>query len=1034
MAENDWLIGLSAGLDEGKSRNQLNADIKILSKNLDKLELLAEIKPGQINELKKNLKGLEVELSNVIVKDSVVKGLVGKINNELQKVKIGKISIDNQGAQIGKQISQDINKELTESENRIEKFRKSLRNIDMKDNNINAVVNDLKNLDVQITKLSQSVSEVESKTGKKKRLNVEVEGLDKMGQAVKFVRTWDTESMDLIKALQNVSSAEQKSTQKIVDSQEKIKNAYAARKRELEKIKSVDLSKNAKYPVDPNNSEIASALNAAEKAMSGLKNAGADAFVEINNRAKDTIANLQNVITNIKNANYVATSLRTKDISTVRGIEQNKASAFFDEVSKSPLADKMYDESKNQTIKERAEELQKAINNAFDSEKITKFLNNLDLLKTKFKALNDIENSNSKATGLEAKSSALKTQIKAFESLNPKAKELKITIGGVDVSLESLASKLENVKSNADYSSLKSQFGALKTEAENLGLIAESDTAKFEKMLKAANAAQTTNKFGGAMTGVAKSYDNLGDSLKTEELKNDYNELIRLASEFNAIADDKEKVTAYEQLDTLLKKVKNDIKEASLGQPKFVSDSRRLTLANTIEAWNQKNTAASKSVIRANEEYIRSLRDLNTQMEQMKFDRINDGFKRNENTMRGLGRLGASFRNQLSQAAGTFTQWLSVSSAVMLAVSKFKEATNELKEVNTYLVEISKANDRLSKSQLEMIGKNSFGTASKYGKKASDYLSGVQEMSRAGYENAEAMGELSVKSQGAGDMTDEVANKFIVAADKAYKLNGSVTALTKVMDGINNITNHNAINMTELSEGFSVVGSTAASFGVKANELAAALGTMGASTQQAGSEVSRAFRAILLNIRQVSDEEEGINAEGLTKYENACKALGVSLKETKNGVNELRDPMEVLEELSKSYVKLSDTDIRKVNLLNSVGGKLRSTQLDALLRGWEDYKKMLKEFDEGSGSMDVEAKKTANSREGSLKRLSNTWTETIGNIEDSDGVIATVNALNTLLSVVKDLTSALGSFGTFGAIGGMFLNKKLGRNIALTLA
>ena len=86
---------------------------------------------------------------------------------------------------------------------------------------------------------------------------------------------------------------------------------------------------------------------------------------------------------------------------------------------------------------------------------------------------------------------------------------------------------------------------------------------------------------------------------------------------------------------------------------------------------------------------------------------------------------------------------------------------------------------------------------------------------------------------------------------------------------INYITNHNAVNMSELSEGFSIVASTAASFGIQADQLTAALGTMSAVTQQSGSEVARAFKAILLNIRQVSDEEEGIDAEGLTKYEAA---------------------------------------------------------------------------------------------------------------------------------------------------------------------
>ena len=130
---------------------------------------------------------------------------------------------------------------------------------------------------------------------------------------------------------------------------------------------------------------------------------------------------------------------------------------------------------------------------------------------------------------------------------------------------------------------------------------------------------------------------------------------------------------------------------------------------------------------------------------------------------------------------------------------------------------------------------------------------------------------------------------------------------------------------------------------------------MAATTQQSGSEVARAFRAILLNIRQVSDEEESIDAEGLTKYEKACNALGVSLKEVKDGVLQLRDPMQVLKELSIEYNKLSETDLKRTNLLNSVGGKLRSTQLDALLRQWSMYEEMLQQYETGSGSMAREA-------------------------------------------------------------------------------
>ncbi|MDE6924178.1 MAG: hypothetical protein K2P59_02805, partial [Acetatifactor sp.] len=61
--------------------------------------------------------------------------------------------------------------------------------------------------------------------------------------------------------------------------------------------------------------------------------------------------------------------------------------------------------------------------------------------------------------------------------------------------------------------------------------------------------------------------------------------------------------------------------------------------------------------------------------------------------------------------------------------------------------------------------------------------------------------------------------------------------------------------------------------------------------------------------------------------------------------------------------------------------------------------------------------KTTNSWEGSLNRLSNTWTETVGNLADSDAIVAAINSLNGLLSAVNSLTAGLGLLGTTALSG-----------------
>lgn len=498
------------------------------------------------------------------------------------------------------------------------------------------------------------------------------------------------------------------------------------------------------------------------------------------------------------------------------------------------------------------------------------------------------------------------------------------------------------------------------------------------------------------------------------------------STNYNSINEKNQAIlSADEKRSTALNQVKNAYEDAKLAYDKYmqpVSNEKATSLINRINTFLSKNTKITKDARIELEGFVQELGRGDTTLNR--WNQINGTLKKTENSMRGLHRLGASLKEQMSQAAQSFTQWLSISSAVMLIVSKTRNAISELKEINTLLTEISKANDKLSKSDLNKIGNNSFDIASKYGKNATDYLSGVQEASRAGYENAEAIAELSVAAQGAGDMTDELANKYIIATDKAYKLGGSVEKLTEVLDGSNYITNHNAVNMTELAEAMSIVGSTAASFGVEANETTAVLGTMIATTQQSGSEMARAFRAILLNIRQVSDEEEGIDAEGLTKYEKACNALGVSLKETKDGILQTRDAMEVLRDLSVEYNQLEENDLRRTDLLNSVGGKLRANALDAILKNFDMYSKMLDEYAQGTGSMAVEAEKTANSWEGSMNRLGNTWKDTVENIADSDAIITIINCLNILLSVVNNVTDKLGSLGTIGLGAGLFAGFK----------
>lgn len=564
--------------------------------------------------------------------------------------------------------------------------------------------------------------------------------------------------------------------------------------------------------------------------------------------------------------------------------------------------------------------------------------------------------------------------------------------------------------------SFKEQISSLTTEAKQLSQIHEIQLS----MDNGHGASEYQNR----INAVTASLDKYG--VEAEEAKNITSSLQSTFDSMKGMSG-QELVDQADKLEQEFKAVKASVEQAKIAYDKYmqpVSNEKATSLINRINTFLSKNTRITNDAKIALQGYADELgRGVNLS----RWNEINGKLKETENSMRGLHRLGASLKDQMSQAAQSFTQWLSVSSVVMLLVSKIKNAITELKEVNSIMTEISKTADQLSKADLSKVEDTSYKTASKYGKKASNYLTGVQEMYRAGYENAEDLAELSTLAQAAGDMQADLANDYLIATDAAYKLKGNTEALNDVLDGQNYITNRNALSMQDLAEATKIAASQSASSGIAIDQATAAMGTMIATTRQGGDVAARAWKGILMNIQQVEGEvEDGeiIDAESLSKYEKACEALGVSLKEVKDGVISLRDPMQILKELSEAYTALDESDARRANLISAVGGKYRGNQLNALLENWSLYEKMLKDYAEGSGSALEEAMKSANNWEGSMSRLGNTFTKVVNNIVKSDAVIAGANGLNSLLSVIDKVTSKLGSLGTIGLGAGLFAGVK----------
>lgn len=652
---------------------------------------------------------------------------------------------------------------------------------------------------------------------------------------------------------------------------------------------------------------------------------------------------------------------------------------------------------------------------------ITKGASTQDTISNAKNALNELF---AKTAGMEEDTA---NRVKrAVEDTTGALQRFYVQVERGDKSVETLTYALNEQGNAYEY------LGKTIREADNSTAFRHEDTSfQWKKQSEDLQAfISNAEKAGAASTVLEKDIANLkaklaqgGDTSAMNSFLDDFDIAKAKFKSFNA---EVRKDNAITNFNNKIKKLSTDMNAYAATNQRAVESTKKMTSGTTFaDEWVRLTGLMAKGANLTDTE----LRNLIADMAVFKKESKSAGLE------------GASAFERFANSFKVISTYISANQIINRVISQIREGITELKEIDNILTEISKTSDRTSES-LRRLGESSFDVASNYGRTASDYLLGVQEMSRAGFGElqSEQLAELSLRAQAAGDMTAEMANQYIIATNAAYALAGNEDKLNQVLDSQNYITNHNAVNMENLAQATKIAASQASASGVAIDELTAAVGTMVAVTQQGGDQAGRAFKGILMNIQQVKasaadigDGGEDITAESLSKYEKATAALGVSLKEVRNGTLQLREPMEVLRDLSEAVRKESEGSIKVANLISAVGGKFRGNQLIALLQNWETYEKMLSEFnsDNAIGSAMDEAEKSANNWAGSINKVKNSWAELTSKFADSDNMISVINSVNAIIQSLGD-SATTGALKTLSdAFAGIFkavsvLTDKLG--------
>lgn len=350
----------------------------------------------------------------------------------------------------------------------------------------------------------------------------------------------------------------------------------------LNSIKSDYSDKNAAKPI--NNTESLNLLNERynkiTQSIEKLKTADNSTFATTKANIDSEIKALSQLVAQRRNLEYVATSLRTKDFATVKETELQKFAEFETKVKSSSQVFSV--------IKSDLEGLRQQLNNAFNKESLTAYLNQLSVVDAKVKAISqEFKNLQNVKTNITNKIKSLNalgnngvlvknqsdTQVQAayqeIDRLRSSYEKLLNLIRGGNLSNSDLT-KLQNeavsldtafnnltMKTTALQTTLKQDSGAVVLKNRYETLINTID-AYMDANNRAANATAKNGKTYAQIASEIKSglqQALSSGSIDARGLETARNQFARLRSEIKAVG--KEGQTAFTRLWNGVKKFSN---------------------------------------------------------------------------------------------------------------------------------------------------------------------------------------------------------------------------------------------------------------------------------------------------------------------------------------------------------------------------------------------------------------------------------------------------------------------------------------------
>lgn len=398
MADNfdNYSMKVQARVDM-PSNKDIDAQIRKLEKSISKLKVSGQFDDTALKNLTNQLNNLKSTISTANFSPTALTELTNQVNRALQNIQISNIKVGNQAQQVGQQIGNNIGQQITQSissaiqkgtmkvkiADDIKDLSKYIPNGKLLQNDVaKQALKDFQALGVGIVTVKEEMKNIDGKnllngfTINIKNAKGEVESLryaltdieGKTGKMFQYVGGSINDN-GVIKQL-NTISAKADSLQT-----------------KLEKLKSSYSDMNASRPIkDSNNiSALSQQYDKVAKSIENVRNADSSSFSSMVSNAQREIAVLENMVSQFRNAENVATQMKSVDISS--GIAQAQ-----ERLGKLKANASGFDQMKQTIV-----DLDTAIANVGDKSSLDAFINKLKVaesqlgrVKSETKQLQDV--------------------------------------------------------------------------------------------------------------------------------------------------------------------------------------------------------------------------------------------------------------------------------------------------------------------------------------------------------------------------------------------------------------------------------------------------------------------------------------------------------------------------------------------------------------------------------------------------------------------------------------------------------------------